>query len=266
MNGKKILLFGCGGCLTLILIAGVLIGLFAYNMTRQIQHFGEDMHAMDQTMQRLRAEHPFTPPGDGILSPERLEIYLGVRDAAGESADAKLGWLVKFADDPGSASTMTMIGNFIRLVFTMMGIQKEVVDHLELREMSLEEYSHYTVHFAAQLHRWSEQLDEEDEIGQTAREYFEPITNLNFAWETTGAKSNDLEALNKTLFLNELKRASLNPENEAWFLENLERFTRSRAMVFMDSWIVNFDESDWQHDRRFHIEDAGDLLDNVPGE
>lgn len=86
-TGAKVLI----GCLGVMVLAGVVlavaIGVGGMALRSQFQDFTggmEEQQEASEAMERLAEEHPFTPPDDGVVTEDQLDLFVAVTDQVWE--------------------------------------------------------------------------------------------------------------------------------------------------------------------------------------
>lgn len=147
-TGLKVAL-GCGGCLLVLLVGvglavgvgGLWISEKAGDFTEGVERQAELQTEATETLERLEREHPFEPPADGTVSPERAERFFAVTDAAWEEMEDWAGELDALQDrlgdeDPGLGDVGAVFRGYGRLAESRAVIARALEDE----EMSLYEY------------------------------------------------------------------------------------------------------------------------------
>ncbi len=147
-TGLKVAL-GCGGCLFVLLVGvglavgvgGLWISEKAGDFTESVERQAELQNEATETLERLEREHPFEPPADGAVSPERAERFFAVTDGAWEEMEDWAGELDALRDrlddeDPSLGDVGAVFRSYGRLAES----RAVIAGALEDEEMSLYEY------------------------------------------------------------------------------------------------------------------------------
>lgn len=100
-TGAK-LLIGCLGCLgviAVVAVVGVAVGGVAFKS--QIERFVggvSDQQEASETLERVRREHPFTVPDDGVVTEDQVERFVDVTDRAWEGMEPWAQDLVELSE------------------------------------------------------------------------------------------------------------------------------------------------------------------------
>lgn len=76
---------GCGGCLLVVVVVGVVVALGGGWLSRQVEDLAgtaERQAEATETLDRLRRDHAFRPPEDGAVDRDQARRFFGVTDAA----------------------------------------------------------------------------------------------------------------------------------------------------------------------------------------
>jgi hypothetical protein len=93
----------------------------------------------------LNQAFPFTQPENYQFSNERYKEFLSVRKTATQLAQEKIGWLVRFSEDPESSglTTVQLVLNFVGLPVSLADVGLGLIDGLKEANMSLNEYQYF---------------------------------------------------------------------------------------------------------------------------
>lgn len=168
--------YGCGGCLGLTLLLLFVILTTGYWGFRHFKGFITNLKNYDAASRALLEEHPFTPPHDHVISPERFEEYLNARDPILQAADRELKYLFDFIKYPHAMRTVTpfsLIKNVTTQIPRIARISGLKIQVLRQARMNPVEYQYITRRMAAEVISWRE-LDPADPRQETARQYLQP--------------------------------------------------------------------------------------------
>lgn len=142
-TGAKVAI-GCGGLVFLGLVGAVIaITAGGFFLKRQADEFSEGLErqvAAGETLERLAREHPFDPPEDGALDPERVEVFFEVTDAAFTEVEPWARDLERAGAAEEGAGRLSELTAGIRGMGGMARSREVVARHLDEHGMSLGEY------------------------------------------------------------------------------------------------------------------------------
>lgn len=258
-NRKKVALFGCLGCLGIvIIIGGLLAGGIGWISYKTVQ-FGKEVSASytetANLYKDLNQKYAFTPPADGLLTDKQIQAFLESRDETAayyNTVTEKIADKTKDADQTlkqkgfwAKIQGVNRLGDMIKF-FATLGIEigQNHCKILEKVTMSPKEYEWITKTFLGTLAKsGANQFTAGDDIWKkyliTLDEARKSFKNVNFNLGRKNVRGDDLNP-------NELARI-LEPfafvsANQALIQPALDKFSINKEVVVIDFIAINFDD------------------------
>jgi hypothetical protein len=142
-TGAKVAI-GCG-ILALLVIIGIVVAIVAGGMfaSRKLDEFSGGFEAQQEaseTVQELEREHPFTPPADGIVRPDRAEKFFDVTDDAWEDMREWVDEMRERGEDIDSRGGQAGFGDAMAGLQGLGRSRVALSEALEGNDMAVSEY------------------------------------------------------------------------------------------------------------------------------
>jgi hypothetical protein len=142
-TGVKVAI-GCG-VLVVVVVVGIVIASIAGGMflRRKAQEWSGDIEGQAETgavIDRLEAEHPFSPPTDGVVDPARAERFFAVTDLAWGQIEPEWDDLEERGREIGDRGGEASVGDVIAGVRGLTHARTAIAEALDEHEMPVSEY------------------------------------------------------------------------------------------------------------------------------
>lgn len=142
-TGVKVAI-GCG-VLVVVVVVGIAIASIAGGMflRRKAQEWSGDIEGQAETsavIDRLEAEHPFSPPADGAVDPARAARFLAVTDLAWRKIEPEWDDLEERGREIGDRGGEASVGDVIAGVRGLTHARTTIAEALDEHEMPVSEY------------------------------------------------------------------------------------------------------------------------------
>jgi hypothetical protein len=189
---KKWVVFGCGGCLTVVMLCVVaLVVLFVV-----VRNYGQRVSKASAEVQRefaqLARDFPFPTPGKEVaVEANRFDQYLSVRDTVTSAAAAEMDWVLKLTSDRAQTEKMGVfkwVKKLAGVPLQLFAVQKVQAGALRRNRMSHGEYRWLTRMMDAEIHSWRQAPETGDEWTSRAEAYFQPLLAIK-RWQQNFEKN-----------------------------------------------------------------------------
>ncbi len=135
---------GCGVLVLLVLIAVGTLVVYAQRTFERESGGSKAQLEATETLERLVAEYPFTPPDDGIVQTDQAWKFITVTDEVWREAEPWMEELNDFFRESAreeDRSLVRLVGTGLRSAGKLMRVRVVLAESLERHQVSSEEYA-----------------------------------------------------------------------------------------------------------------------------
>jgi len=248
MSNKNILWIGCGGCLSFLILAVIVIVAIGSMGFQYAQKIEKKLDAWEGQSQQLDRAYPFSPPESPQTDEERYAAFLRIREQIIVVSREKLGWLFEFManrEEPGRLALVQIGLKFIHFFSDLGDIGIEMIARLDREKMSMKEYKYLTRLTMGTLYHWGN-LGEDEERKAAWNRYISSVEELSVKVkrieENQRGSNIDLGPLDRERILGLMQSLPALPlESDEILFAHRAEITASTMAIFTDAFIVEQD-------------------------